>query len=396
MNLKQAARRLGIHYQTAYKLVRSGRLAAIRVGGGYEISEAALARYLAEREAVRRVPLADAPAAETESADDPASLIEAATAALDATTLSARAVSDIAAEGLSRAVGDLAVVRVLSRDGRWLLPGAVHHLDARRRSIATTTVDAFPKATTEGHEGTAIATRAPVFVPHVPQDRQRAQTRPELLQYLDESGVHSLISVPALHDGDVLAVLTVTRDSPGRPYTRDDVALVTKLASIVGAAIARAHAISEGWQRRHALMTAVAGLGDSGLEEVSTRRLLAAEGSAEVVCSVDGVIVSANAAAGRLAAVHPEALVGRHVDQLASEPERPAQRELVDRLLVGELTFADSVQTIVNGHGVPRRYAMQHGVVRNEAAEAVALVVVAYELAEPGDYEPAEAGAIAS
>jgi excisionase family DNA binding protein len=391
MNLKQAARRLGIHYQTAYKLVRSGRLAAIRVGGGYEISEAALARYLAEREAVRRVPLAEAPAPEADTADNTDALVDAATAALDATTLSARAVLDVVTEGLSRALGDLAVVRPLSRDGRWLLPGSVHHLDARRRSIAITEVDSFPKATSEGQEGVAIANRGPVFIPHVPQDRLRAQTRPELLQYLDDGGVHSLISVPAMHDGDVLAVVTVTRDSPGRPYTRDDVALVTRLASIVGAAIARAHAISEGWQRRHALMTAVAGLGDADLEEVSTRRLLAAEGSAEVVCGVDGVIVCANAPAGRLVAIRPEALVGRHVGEFASESDQPSEQELVERLLIGELTYADSVRTVVSADGLSHRVALQHGVVRNDAAEPTALVVVAYELAEPEVYEPASA-----
>ena len=56
MNLKQAARHLGVHYQTAYKLVRSGRLAAVCVGARYEISEAAIERYLAERQAMRRAP----------------------------------------------------------------------------------------------------------------------------------------------------------------------------------------------------------------------------------------------------------------------------------------------------------------------------------------------------
>jgi excisionase family DNA binding protein len=391
MNLKQAARRLGIHYQTAYKLVRSGRLAAIRVGGGYEISEAALARYLAEREAVRRVPLAESTTADAESLDDTTALVAAANNALGATTLTSRAVLDLVAEGLSRSLGDLAVVRPLSRDGRWLLPGSVHHTDPRRRSIATTEVDAFPKSAAEGPEGVAVSTRAPVFVPHVPQDRVRAQTRPELLQYLDEAGVHSLVCVPAIYDGSVLAVLTVTRDSPGRPYTRDDVGVVTQLASIVGAAIARAHAVAEGWQRRHALMTAVASLGEGGLDAAATRALLSADGAAEVVCDVEGTIVCANAPAGRLAANAADALVGRTVEHVVAEKDRAAEQELVQRLLVGELTFADAVRTVANGDAPPRLVALQHGVVRNAAAEAVALVVVAHELAEPEMYETADA-----
>ena len=41
MNLKTAALRLGVHYQTAYRWVRSGQLVAVKVGAGYEISDAA-------------------------------------------------------------------------------------------------------------------------------------------------------------------------------------------------------------------------------------------------------------------------------------------------------------------------------------------------------------------
>ena len=75
MNLKQAARHLGVHYQTAYKFVRSGRLAAVCVGARYEISEAAIERYLAERQAMRRAPARAriAPAAAATARSRPAS-----------------------------------------------------------------------------------------------------------------------------------------------------------------------------------------------------------------------------------------------------------------------------------------------------------------------------------
>lgn len=51
MNLKQAAARLGVHYQTAYKWVRSGELSALRIGGRYEVSDAAITRFLANHRA---------------------------------------------------------------------------------------------------------------------------------------------------------------------------------------------------------------------------------------------------------------------------------------------------------------------------------------------------------
>ena len=49
MNLKEAAARLGVHYQTAYRWVRSGDLAAVRVGARYEVSDAAIHQFVATR-----------------------------------------------------------------------------------------------------------------------------------------------------------------------------------------------------------------------------------------------------------------------------------------------------------------------------------------------------------
>src|SRR5262245_40034035 len=89
VNLKQAAQYLGVHSQTASKLVRSGRLAAVCVGARYEISEAAIERYLAERRAMRRSPLRREPQALVGTDADP---LAAARAALDAPAVSADAV----------------------------------------------------------------------------------------------------------------------------------------------------------------------------------------------------------------------------------------------------------------------------------------------------------------
>jgi excisionase family DNA binding protein len=43
------AEQLGVHYQTAYRWVRSGALAAALVGGRYEVTQAALDRFAAQR-----------------------------------------------------------------------------------------------------------------------------------------------------------------------------------------------------------------------------------------------------------------------------------------------------------------------------------------------------------
>src|ERR1700730_4822356 len=53
MQLREAADVLGVHYQTAYHWVRQGTLPARKVGRGYEIDDAGLAEFAAQRQAGR-------------------------------------------------------------------------------------------------------------------------------------------------------------------------------------------------------------------------------------------------------------------------------------------------------------------------------------------------------
>src|SRR5579871_2390614 len=57
VDLQTAARQLGVHYQTAYKWVRSGELPAVMVMGAYRLAPDAVARFAARRaRPVRRRP----------------------------------------------------------------------------------------------------------------------------------------------------------------------------------------------------------------------------------------------------------------------------------------------------------------------------------------------------
>jgi MerR family transcriptional regulator, light-induced transcriptional regulator len=49
MNLQDAADRLGVHYQTAYRWVREGRLTAVKVGSSYQVAEEELDRFVSRR-----------------------------------------------------------------------------------------------------------------------------------------------------------------------------------------------------------------------------------------------------------------------------------------------------------------------------------------------------------
>ncbi len=56
LNLKQVALRLGAHYTTVYRYVRTHQLEATRTSTGWEVSEEQLARFVAARDADRCTP----------------------------------------------------------------------------------------------------------------------------------------------------------------------------------------------------------------------------------------------------------------------------------------------------------------------------------------------------
>jgi MerR family transcriptional regulator, light-induced transcriptional regulator len=62
LDLQHAAERLGVHYQTAYRWVRDGRLPAERLGGRYRIAVADLDALVAERSTPRSEPKPPGPA----------------------------------------------------------------------------------------------------------------------------------------------------------------------------------------------------------------------------------------------------------------------------------------------------------------------------------------------
>jgi excisionase family DNA binding protein/PAS domain S-box-containing protein len=376
VNLKQAAQYLGVHYQTAYKLVRSGRLAAVCVGARYEISEAAIERYLAERRAMRRSPLRAEPRPPADLEDAYA----AARAVLDAAAVSARTVAELVAEALSTTIGDLAVVRELSRDGSTFLPAIVRHADPRRRATVAASIGDVQLDVGASNVLGAVARGETVLKALVPQDCIRTNIDPEVIQYYDEAGFHSMIVAPAKSGGEVVGLVSISRDNPGRPYTRDDVATVEHAAALVGSGIARARIGSESRARVRSLVGAVAGVIEGGESTLSVHSVLGDGSVAELVCDAAGRIVACNDAAVTLLGSGAADIVGRRLSDLAQHEDRDRQRANLDRLLRGELDFLDTRLAVVGNLHSNQQVAMRFAVVRDARAHPRAIVVTAHGL----------------
>ncbi|MGH8977665.1 MAG: GAF domain-containing protein, partial [Acidimicrobiia bacterium] len=260
MNLKTAARRMGVHYQTAYRWVRSGDLVAVKIGAGYEISEASLARLQAQRDAMERVPAAvhRDPAGEAEPAGD---VLDQLAEMVEFTTVDAGAVYQRAAHALASEPGDGAIISLRQPDGSLRLAAFDHHDPERAVIIGAMlrfgAMDAM-------YARRAVDTGEVVHVPQVPQREVRNQVRPEFHQSLAHAGFYSAISAPIVGSGVVRGTVLVSRDSPGRPYTFDDRDFVSAVAARIGAAMAQAERCRVAWSVRARLGSELANWIDDG------------------------------------------------------------------------------------------------------------------------------------
>ncbi|HET9729890.1 MAG TPA: GAF domain-containing protein [Acidimicrobiia bacterium] len=240
VNLKTAARRLGVHYQTAYRWVRSGRLVAVKVGSGYEISDAAVERLQALRSAVERGPLRPLPSAQgLASPLDRESTLMLFDRMVEQVMIDARSIVERATRYAAEVLGDVAVMYQRAADAD---PAPLHVV--HRDPVSEVDVSTLVRSVSSPFAKSVLRSGNVLFMPQVPQQEVREHLRSEFHQYLLEAGCYSAICVPIFVEGLPEAALLVSRDAPGRPYSPSDVEFVTELAARVSLAHARVSAVT--------------------------------------------------------------------------------------------------------------------------------------------------------
>ncbi len=301
MNLKTAARRLGVHYQTAYRYVRSGDLVAVRVGSGYEISESAL-ELARTRLAIHRIvdhPVAAMPPATLAVADaDADAALDDLDVLVDACTLSAQPVLDEVVRRLSREVGDVAAVLLRSADGQWLQAVASADRDPARLAMFAAIHAVAPiRVASQPNPHSALAGRTHV-VHHL-----RTADALELLppQFRGNSAmiVQGYVSVPiARRDGHIDGVVVVMRFAGGVPYSPEHVLEVERLTGRVADALEHVQRYTAAWLARDNLrqsLEQLARVGGARLDDVSDALVgLLDDEIPEAVFAPDRTLVAAN------------------------------------------------------------------------------------------------------
>jgi PAS domain S-box-containing protein len=150
---------------------------------------------------------------------------------------------DTIARRLSELIGDGVLIRVVSPDGQWLLPVAVWHpdpvrLEQRRRLLAEA-----PQRVGEGLTADVIERGVAVRLPEVTPATVHARMKPEYWPFLE--GVTSMLVAPLEQRRQVFGHITLTREAGGRPYSREDEALLVDLAHRAAEAIENARLYGE-------------------------------------------------------------------------------------------------------------------------------------------------------
>ena len=364
VNLKAAAQRLGVHYQTAYKWMRSGELAAIRVGGRYEISEDAIEQFVADRTTPVRERVATDQRRDARELTSDDVLDEFRQMAGDQ-WMASSSVARFAARRGAENLGDICVAVLMNHDGSHIDQAFLDHREPRRAAFINAVLD-----TTDARRSMNLNAAAEAYlrgqtvrVHHIDQDQLRSALAPTLRQFLGHFSIFSLLSAPISDAGRPVGFVAFARDTPGRPYTIEDEHFATRLGETVGALVRTASEVELAGRIRRELAedlrTYIAAHGSRGLlEGAGLNRVMREHAdTAELPVAILGADGRYSGANDRLLSEtgYPlDAIIGQHLDAFTHPNDRGRERhgfvlltsgELDHYDLTGGLTLADGSQT---------------------------------------------------
>ncbi len=148
---------------------------------------------------------------------------------------------EAALQALARAVaegpGDGCSILLLSEDGAWLRPVAVVHPNPAITDSVRAAMAAAPQRADEGLSGRVLRSGEPLWIPVTTPDELVRLVKPEYRAHVARYAAASLVVVPLRAHGRTLGTLVATRDQPGRPYDREDLALLQELADRAALAV---------------------------------------------------------------------------------------------------------------------------------------------------------------
>lgn len=260
MNLKQAAQRLAVHYQTAYRWVRSGELTAVKIGNRYEVSEAAIQQFLSRRADLILDPAdgRDHAGPEPVVGDDGAAMAELRILARE-TRATAQPCFDAATALVGSLVGDAAILRLLDETGQALRPVSSFAGDPELRARLVGAADAAGSFPRDTPHWSAVERSGDIqVVHHMPQDL--------MLDLMGEAGrftarglrVLAAAVAPMFSEDEFVGGVVALQTQAARPFRDDQLDLLRIIGRLCGEAHQRAGRFVRSWEASSELRERVA------------------------------------------------------------------------------------------------------------------------------------------
>ena len=139
------------------------------------------------------------------------------------------------ARACTELTGDACTIMVPTETPSEMIIKVVHHPVIAARDLAKKFVG--QRVPAEGASSKALQDGRAVIVPVADPMSVRQARSPAYADVLDRAPVYSLLSVPLKANGKVVAAVSLSRHTPGQPFTAHDLALVEDLCDRIGLAL---------------------------------------------------------------------------------------------------------------------------------------------------------------
>lgn len=141
---------------------------------------------------------------------------------------------------LAELIGDSCSLSLISADGEWIEMVALYHPNPAIVAAILEAVSTNPQRVTEGHVGRVLATGQPLLIPESASQELKKTIKPEYRSLLDRFPMYSRVMVPLRVQGKIMGITDLTRLTPGKTYTSEDVLFLRDLADRAALAISNA------------------------------------------------------------------------------------------------------------------------------------------------------------
>lgn len=147
------------------------------------------------------------------------------------------------ARNVAELIGDVCLILLVSTDGRMFEVAAVEHRDAEAGGFAREVASSGPFEISNGVFAQVLKSGEPLLISEFGPQYEGTVAADVTRPYREVFGMHTAIIVPLRFEGKTIGVLGSSRDTPDRPYTAEDQALLQDLADRAAMAIemARLH-----------------------------------------------------------------------------------------------------------------------------------------------------------